>query len=147
MARFSHSDPRYNAALQEMGRNLRKLLDDRDWSQADLVRATRLHMPLDPATGKPARYDADNASNMINGRFRPTRTFIKAVSAALGVEDGSFLPDFLRVEHVLGHEVRPILTEAVGEPGMFHVYIDRKLPLKQALRLVAALDGEADNAS
>ena len=147
MARFSHADPRYQAALQEMGRNLRKLLDERDWTQADLVRATRLHMPIDPATGLPGRYDADNASNMMNGKRRPTRAFVKAVSAALGIEDGAFLPDFLRADHLIGGELKPLLTEVPGKPGIFRVFIDQEFPIKQALRIVGALEGEANNAS
>lgn len=141
MAKFSHADPRYTAALADMGRNLRRLLDERDWSAADLVRATRLQMPIDPATGKPGRYDADNASNMLNGKRRPTRAFIKAVSAALGVDESEFMPAFLRDDRA-GPDVKPVLTEVPGSPGLFHVYIDRQLPLKHALRIIAALDEE-----
>ena len=142
MARFSHADPRYSAALQEMGRSLRKLLDERDWSQADLVRATRQHMPIDPQTGQPGRYDADNASNMMNGKRRPTRSFIKAVSAGLGVDESAWLPAFLREENAVAAEVKPLLTEVIGKPGIYRVLIDLELPLKQALKVLAALSGE-----
>lgn len=146
MSRFSHADPRYAAALAEMGRNLQKLLDDRDWTQADLVRAAALHMPIDPGTGRPARMAADNISNLVNGKRRPIRATIKAVSAALGVAEEVWLPSFLRDIGATAAEVRPILTEVPGKDGVYRVFIDRELTLPQALRVIAAL-GEDNHAS
>ena len=81
MTRFSHDDPQYRAALREMSRNLTRLLDDRNWNQADLVRYAKPHMP------DGARFGPDNASNFVGGRRKPTRPFIKAINAALGVEE------------------------------------------------------------
>lgn len=146
MSRFSHADPRYSAALDEMGRKLRTLLDARDWSQADLMRASQVQMPVDPMTGKPGRMGADNISNMINGKRRPTRVFVKAVAAALGVDEQAFMPDFLNSLRNPSADAPPLLQAVPGEDGLYHVVIDRKLPLAAALRVIAAL-GDVDNAS
>ena len=61
MARYSHDDPQYQAALREMGKNLSRLLDDRGWNQADLARAAAKHMPED------ARFGDDSASRFLRG--------------------------------------------------------------------------------
>lgn len=139
MSRFSHADPRYVAALNEMGRNLRTLMDARDWSQADLMRAAHLQMPIDPATGKPGRLQADNISNAVNGKRRPTRVFVKAIAAALGVTEDAFMPPYLLDLRTPRADAQPLLTEVPGEDGVYHIVIDRKLPLEHALRVIKAL--------
>lgn len=139
MSRFSHADPRYVAALEEMGRNLRNLMDARDWSQADLMRAAAKQMPIDPSTGKPGRLQADNISNATNGKRRPTRTFVKAIAAALGVTEDAFMPPYLLDLRAPRADAAPLLTEVPGEEGVYHIVIDRKLPLEHALRVIKAL--------
>lgn len=140
MSRFSHSDPRYTAALAEMGRNLRALIDARDWNQADLMRAAQLHMPIDPSTGMPGRMGADNISNMVNGKRKPIRPFVKAVAAALGVEETAFMPAFLGELHSPPTAAPiPILSEVAGKLGIFRVVIDREFPLEHALKIIAAM--------
>lgn len=142
MSRFSHSDPRYTAALDEMSRNLRGLMDARDWTQADLMRAAQLHMPRDPVTGKPGRVGADNISNMTNGKRRPSRVFVKAIAAAMGVDEAEFMPAYLRDIRNQSADAAPLLQEVPGEDGLYHVVIDRKLPLARALKVIAALGGD-----
>jgi transcriptional regulator with XRE-family HTH domain len=140
MSKFSHSDPRYTAALAEMGRNLRALMDARDWNQADLMRAAQLHMPADPNAGKPARLGADNISNMVNGKRKPSRVFVKAAAAALGVEETAFMPAFLGESHSAPAAAPiPILSEVPGKLGLFRVVIDREFPLEHALKIIAAM--------
>lgn len=140
MSRFSHADPQYKNALAEMGRSIQRLMDARDWTQADLMRAAGLQMPIDPGTGRPGRMGADNISNMVNGKRRPTRTFVKAVAAAFGVDEAEFMPAYLRDMRATS-ELRPLLTEVPGKDGLFRVYIDREVPLAVALRVIAALEG------
>jgi transcriptional regulator with XRE-family HTH domain len=143
MSRFSHTDPRYNAALDEMGRNLRALMDARDWSQADLMREASQHMPLDRATQKPRRMAADNISNFTNGKRCPTRVFVKALASALGVDEGQFMPALLR-ERTPADAPRPVLQEVPGKEGIYRVTIDRELPLAHALRIIAELEAHSD---
>jgi transcriptional regulator with XRE-family HTH domain len=140
MSRFSHSDPRYTAALVDMGRNLQALIGARDWTQADLVRAAQLQMPIDPSTGKRGRMGADNISNMVNGKRRPSRVFVKAVAAALDVEETAFMPAFLGESHSAPAAAPlPILSEVPGKHGIFRVVIDREFPLEHALKIIAAM--------
>ncbi len=123
-----------------MGRNLQGLIDGRDWTQADLVRAAKVHMPIDPATGKPGRLSADNISNMVNGKRKPTRVFIKAIAAALGVEETVFMPAFLgESRSARAAAPPPILSEVPGKLGIFRVVIDREFPLEHALKIIAAM--------
>jgi transcriptional regulator with XRE-family HTH domain len=140
MPRFSHDDPRYTAALHEMGQRLSKMLDARDWTAADLVRAARLHMPPDPATGRPGRLNADNVSNIKNGKRRPTRAFVKAITAALGCAEEDLLPPFLMDGRPAGSALPPLLAAVPGRPDVYRVFIDRELPLPQALKIIAALE-------
>ena len=140
MPRFSHADSRYKTALAEMGRNLQRLLEERDWKQADLVRAAKLHMPLD-REGQPERLSADNISNMVNGKRRPTRPFVKAVAAAFGVDEAAFMPSFLKDAKTSLAPTAAVLSEVPGRPGYFRVTIDREFPSRQALQIVALLDG------
>ena len=126
-----------------MGRSLRALIDARDWNQADLMRAAQLHMPADPDTGKPGRMGADNISNMVNGKRRPTRTFVRAVAAALGVEETAFIPAFLGELHSASAAAPiPILSEVPGKLGIFRVVIDREFPLEHALKILAAMGAD-----
>jgi transcriptional regulator with XRE-family HTH domain len=139
MPRVLHSDPRRPPALAEMGRNLRALMDAKDMSQADLMRAAQLQMPIDPDTGKPARMKADNISHAVNGKSCPQRATVKALAAALGVEESAFMPALFRDPPPPAVEPAPLLTEVPGEPGMFRVQINHKLTHEHALRVIKAV--------
>lgn len=148
MPRFSHADPRYKAALHEMGLRLTRMLDERDWTAADLVRAAKPHMPIDPSTGKPGRLSADNVSNIKNGKRRPTRAFVKAITGALGCSEEDLLPPFLMDDQPSAlASAPPLLAEVPGRKGFFRVYIDRELPLTHALKIIAALEEGGSDAS
>ena len=138
MPRFSHDDPAYRAALKEMARNINRLMDDRGWNQADLVRHAKIHMPPE------ARFGADNASNFAGGKRKPTKPFIAAMCKAFGVEETDFMPPYLAGRVGTSPPVSPLLTAVAGKPGMYRVYIDRELPLKEALRVVEGLEGGKD---
>ena len=142
MTRFSHEDPRYRAALREMAKNLSRLLDERNWNQADLVRHAKIHMP------EGSRFGPDNASNFVGGRRKPTRPFIKAINAALGVDEADWMPPFLL--ETTGSSTQsptPLLTAVPGKPGRWRVLIDMELPLADALRIAASVEKEAGDAS
>lgn len=121
-----------------MGLRLRKMMEQRDWTQADLVRAAKIHMPIDPETGKPGRLSADNISSMMNGKRRPTRTFVKAVTAAL--ESNEWLPAFIADEAPINAPSPALLTASTTSKGMYRVFIDREVPFKHARRILEALD-------
>ena len=132
--KFSHADPQYIAALKDMGARLRKLMDDKNWSRADLTRAAAKHMP------EGGRFGADNTSNFVNGKRKPTRPFVKALPAALGVPEEEFIPPYLREEGREQITTIPLLSEVPGRKGFYRVFIDRELMLKDALRIVEALE-------
>lgn len=142
MPRFYHNDPLYNAALREMGSRLRRLMDERSWSRADLTRAAQKFMP------EGGRFGPDNTSNFVNGKRRPTRPFIVAMSKALGVEESDFMPPYL-VEGAPGEApAGPLLTQILGQKDLFRVVIDRQLPLKKAMKIIQALEEtESEDAS
>jgi len=93
--RYSHDDPAYKEALQQMAHLVRKKLDEKNWTQAELVRRAGPFMPKHPETGKPRRLSDDNISNMVNGKRRPTRNFVIAVSKAFECADEDFMPKYL----------------------------------------------------
>jgi hypothetical protein len=117
-----------------MANNLRSLLNDRNWNAADLVRAAARHMP------EVGRFAADNASNFINGKRKPTRPFVIAMGKALGIEPEAFMPAYFLAEPVAGEATAPLLTQVPGKRDVYRVFIDREMTLKNALLIVEALD-------
>lgn len=134
MPRYSHDDPQYRNALREMGNNLRALLNDRNWNAADLVRAASRHMP------DGGRFAADNASNFVNGKRKPTRPFVLAMCKALGVEEEAILPAFFLDDPTDYVATAPLLTQVSGKKDIYRIFIDREMTLKNALLIVEALD-------
>jgi len=116
-----------------MGVKLRGLMDERDWSRADLTRAARKHMP------DSKRFGPDNTSNFVNGKRRPTRPFVKALCGAFGVEPEDFMPPYLLDDTAETAPTPPLLTQVAGKDGIYRVVIDMELSLKDATRLLRAL--------
>lgn len=142
MVKFSHDDPQYRAALREMSKRLRALMDAKQWSRADLTRAAAPFMP------EGGRFGPDNTSNFVNGKRKPTKPFLIAMCEAFGVTEDAILPPFLIEGGDALSPSSPLLTAVPGKSDRYRVFIDRELSLKDALRIVAALEGKDEgNAS
>jgi transcriptional regulator with XRE-family HTH domain len=138
MPRFSHDDPNYRAALREMARNLKRLMDERTWTRADLTRAAATFMPENK------RFGPDNTSNFVNGKRNPTRSFRVAMSKAFGVPEEEFMPAFLRADPDSVIPTTPILSQVPGKRDTYRVFIDRELSLKDARKILEAIDAIDD---
>jgi transcriptional regulator with XRE-family HTH domain len=126
--RRSHDDPSYGAALKQMGRRLQNKLNEKDWTQADLVRAAKPFMAIDPGTGTGRRLSADTISNIINGKVRPTARFVVAISKALDCADKDWMPEYLldsqsQTTFAALSPVPALLTEVPGRADLFRVYM------------------------
>lgn len=133
MPRYSHDDPQYRAALREMSIRLTNMLNERNWNRADLTRAAAKFM-LDGG-----RFGADNTSNFVNGKRKPTRPFLIAMCKALGVKEEDILPEYLMERPGQDAPQPSLLTQVPGRPNLYRIYIDREMPLPDALLIVEAL--------
>ncbi|HEY1452405.1 MAG TPA: helix-turn-helix transcriptional regulator [Roseiarcus sp.] len=86
-----------------------------------------------------SRFGPDNTSNFVNGKRRPTRPFLIAMTKAFGVTEEDILPPYLIDRPGDAAPPTPLLAVIPGT-DLYRVFIDRELPLKQALRLVHALE-------
>jgi hypothetical protein len=134
MPRFFHTDPTYRAALHEMSVNLNRLLNERNWSRADLTRAAAKHMP------EGARFGADNTSNFVNGKRGPTRPFRIAMCTALGVEEEDIFPPPLLDRAALAAPMRQIISAVPGKRGIYHIFIDREFSWENARKIVDTVE-------
>ncbi len=118
-----------------MSQKLTKLLNDRNWSRADLTRAASKHMP------EGGRFGPDNTSNFVNGKRRPTRPFLIAMCKAFNVIEDDILPPYLleRPGAVDDPPLPPSITRVVGKENLFRVFIDLELPFEQAMKIYGAL--------
>ncbi|MGA8585963.1 MAG: hypothetical protein WB715_19400 [Roseiarcus sp.] len=117
-----------------MSQRLHKLLDERQWSRADLTRAAAKFMPED------GRFGPDNTSNFVNGKRCPTKPFLIAMCKAFGVDEDAILPPYLRERPGENAAQIPLLAEVPGKLGLFRLYLDRELALKDALKIIQAID-------
>jgi hypothetical protein len=120
MTRFFHADPTYRDALHEMSVNLNRLLNERNWSRADLTRAAAKQMP------EGERFGPDNTSNFVNGKRRPTRPFRIAMCKAFGVEEEEIFPPMLLDRLGSASPMVPMIREVTGKRDAFRVLIDRE---------------------
>ena len=133
MPRFFHTDPTYRAALHEMSVNLNRLLNERNWSRADLTRAAAKHMP------EGGRFGPDNTSNFVNGKRRPTRLLLIAMCKAFGVEEEDILPPMLLDRPGSATPIVPIISPVPGKRDAYRVFIDREFSWKNARKIVDAV--------
>lgn len=67
------------------GQNLRKLMDDKGLTGADLARQATLRLPKGKVIGR------DNISFYVNGRSIPTPIYMTAIAKVLGVDQAFLL--------------------------------------------------------
>lgn len=128
---------------QEFGRRLQHFLDERGWSQSDLVRAVHA---VTPATAE-KKMGRDAVSTYINGRSFPTPQSLNLLCKALGVSREELLPNALMNATNDEHPALE-LRMAAGQPGKAWVRVNRLLSFETAteiVQLISADDRKAIN--
>lgn len=118
---------------QEFGRRLQKVLHDRNWSQADLVRA------VEEVTGEP--FGRDAVSTYINGRSFPTPNNLNKLCKALGMTREELFPNSLIAATQDEHPAFQ-LTAAAGHPGRAWVRMNRMMSFETAAKIASLLNEE-----
>lgn len=118
---------------QEFGRRLAHLLDERNWSQSDLVRAVKAK------TGEIMGRDA--VSTYINGRSFPTPKSLNLLCQALGVTKEELLPN--GIMQAMNDEHPSLeLRAAAGHPGKAWLRINRLMRFETATKIVTLVNEE-----
>lgn len=116
---------------QEFGRQLQQLLDERNWSQADLVRA------VETATGEKMGRDA--VSTYINGRSFPTPASLNLLCKALGRSRGELFPSAI-MNATNDEDPTLVIRQEPGQTGEAWVRLDRLLPLETAMEIFSLVN-------
>ena len=118
---------------QEFGRRLQKLLNDRNWSQADLARKA------EEATGK--RMGRDAISTYINGRSFPTPASVNQLCKALEVTREELFPN-AAINAAQDEHPAFELRAAAGQPGRAWVRVNRMMSFETAAEIARLLQVE-----
>ena len=125
---------------QEFGRRLQQILNDRNWSQADLARA------VEAATG--VKFGRDAVSTYINGRSAPTPASLNLLCKTLGMTRDELFPN--AAIHAAQDENPAFEMVAVaGHAGKAWVRLNRMMRFETAARIATILteEDQAENAS
>lgn len=120
---------------QEFGRRLQQLLDERNWSQADLARAVKAK------TGEAMGRDA--ISTYINGRSFPTPASINLLCKTLELTRDELFPN-ARMNATNDEHPAFEMKAAAGSPGQAWVKVNRLLSFGTAAKIVSIIN-EEDN--
>lgn len=118
---------------QEFGRRLQKLLDERNWSQSDLVRQ------VEGVTGN--RMGRDAISTYINGRSFPTPKSLNQLCQAFGLTREELLPNSIINAHQDEHPAFE-MRAAAGQPGRAWVRVNRLMSFETATEIARLLNAE-----
>lgn len=118
---------------QEFGRRLQKALHDRNWSQADLVRA------IEEATGDKMGRDA--ISTYINGRSFPTPSSLNKLCKALDMTREELFPNAL-IAATQDENPAFEMRAAAGQIGKAWVRVNRMMSFETAAKIAALLNEE-----
>lgn len=121
---------------QEFGRRLQQILDERNWSQSDLVRAVNAAHPNTKPMGR------DAVSTYINGRSFPTPRSLAMLCKALGMTRDELFPNGAMFASNDEHPALE-LKMAAGHPGQAWVRLNRLLSFETATEIVKLIN-EAD---
>lgn len=118
---------------QEFGRRLQQLLDERNWSQSDLVRRVE-------AAGA-GRMGRDAVSTYINGRSFPTPKSLNQLCQAFELKREELLPNSIinatQDEHP-AFEMRAV----AGQPGRAWVRVNRMMSFETGTEIARLLTAE-----
>lgn len=118
---------------QEFGRRLQHLLNERNWSQSDLVRAVKT------ITGEEMGRDA--VSTYINGRSFPTPKSLNLLTQALGVTREELMPN-ATMQAMNDEHPALELRAASGHPGKAWVRVNRMMSFETATEIVKLINDE-----
>lgn len=122
---------------QEFGRRLQKLLDERNWSQADLARA------VEEKTGQKMGRDA--VSTYINGRSFPTPKSLNQLCQAFGMTKEELFPNAL-INATQDEHPAFEMRAAAGYPGRAWVRVNRMMSFETAAEIARLLNLEDQKA-
>ena len=122
---------------QEFGRRLQKILDDRNWTQADLARAVEV------ATG--AKFGRDAVSTYINGRSAPTPASLNLLCKTLGMSRDELYPQ-AAINAAQDETPAFEMVAAAGHPGRAWVRINRMMSFEAATAIAQILSREDQEA-
>jgi transcriptional regulator with XRE-family HTH domain len=118
---------------QEFGRRLQALLDERHWSQAELIREVA------EKTGE--KIGRDSMSTYINGRSYPTSKSLNLLCRGLGVTPEELMPN--AIMRAIDDEHPALeLRMAPGQPGRAWVRVNRLMTLETATEIVKLINAE-----
>lgn len=123
---------------QEFGRRLQKLLHDRNWSQADLVRE------VEAKTG--TKMGRDAVSTYINGRSFPTPASLNLLCKAFGLSREEILPNAV-INAAQDEHPSFEMRIAAGHPGRAWVRVNRMMSLGTASEIVRLINIEDEQAA
>ena len=113
----------------EFAQRLARLLDQKGWSQSDLARAASQHLP------KGEEFRRDNVHVYLNQSALPRPKQLNAIAKALDVSPNDLLPGVQHAES-LPYSMQP----ALDDPGTAWLKVDKKVPMRTALAVLALLD-------
>lgn len=115
---------------QEFGRHLQRLLNDRNWSQADLTRQVLA------VTGK--RMGRDAISTYINGHSFPTPASLNRLCRAFGLSRDELIPTALVIP-TQGQHLAFGMRVSSSEPGKAWVEVNRSMSFDTATEIARLL--------
>ena len=118
---------------KEFGRHLQRLLNDRNWSQADLAREVLA------VTGK--RMGRDAVSTYINGRSFPTPASLNRLCRAFGIPREELLPSVL-VNTTKDQHLAFGMRVTSSQPGKAWVEVNRAMSFDTATEIARLLSLE-----
>jgi transcriptional regulator with XRE-family HTH domain len=118
---------------QEFGRRLQQLLDEKNWSQADLARAVL------EVTGEKMGRDA--ISTYINGRSFPTPASLNLLCKAFDLSRDELFPNATMIATNDEHPAFE-MKAATGQPGKAWVRVNRLLSFETAAAMVNLINEE-----
>jgi len=121
------------AVRAEFGRRIQVRLTERGWSQSDLAREASKHMP-----GK-KNLSRDNVSNYVRGVQIPGPLRMRAICAALGVDQTMLLPP--QAIQSVDDKAPPLQATTLSDGRMF-LQINQVTTLDVAMKIMALLGTE-----
>lgn len=118
---------------QEFGRRLQQLIDERNWSQADLAREVKRK------TGETMGRDA--ISTYINGRSFPTPKSLALLCKTFDLTRDELFPN-ARMNATNDEHPAFEMKAAAGEPGKAWVKVNRLLSFRTAAKIVSIINEE-----
>ena len=118
---------------QEFGRHLQRLLNERNWSQADLARE------VEAITG--TKMGRDAVSTYINGRSFPTPASLNLLCKAFGLSREELFPNALMNATQDEHPAFE-MRAAAGMPGRAWVRVNRLMSFETASEIARLLNIE-----